>query len=64
MVVFAIPQTKRPPEGGLCIRGFDRLGQKCSGMRHYQRKNAMKAFTISKNTTTKVRKKGGPSGIA
>ena len=31
---------------------------------HYQRKNAIRPFTISKNTTTKVRKKGGPSGIA
>jgi hypothetical protein len=29
-----------------------------------QRRNAIKPFKISKNTTTKIRKKGGPSGIA
>jgi hypothetical protein len=30
----------------------------------YQRKTTIKPFTISKNTTTKIKKKGGPSGIA
>jgi hypothetical protein len=39
-------------ENALAAREFD------------QRRNAIKPFKISKNTTTKIRKKGGPSGIA
>jgi hypothetical protein len=39
-------------ENALTAREFD------------QRRNAIKPFKMSKNATTKIRKKGGPSGIA